>query len=117
MLRERGFEAKHGFTTELELPKQYFDIVINFDYLEHSYTPKEDLQICHEILKPGGLLYLKTLYLDCPQHKEKGAAWGLFGSGHFHYFTWPVLKKMIESVGFSIEKEQLGQLVFVAARR
>jgi len=117
MLSEMGFNVQHGFTEELELPSEYFEIVMNFDYLEHSYTPLEDLKVCHRILKPGGLMYLKTLYLDCPSHREKGEAWQLFGSGHFYYFSMSVLKRMIESVGFKIENVLEGQLVFIAARR
>lgn len=117
MLREAGFEARLGFSSELDLPGGHFDIVINFDYLEHSFTPMADLRTCFDIVKPGGIMYLKTLYLDCPAHREKGEAWQLFGAGHFYYFTTDVLRRMIEAVGFTIEDVREGQLVFVVARR
>ena len=117
LLNGMGFNVWHGFTFELDLPVSQFDIVTNFDYLEHSYTPLEDLKTCFEISKPGGILYLKTLYLDCPAHKEKGENWQLFGLGHFHFFSVDVLKKMVESVGYKIKDVRVGGLVFILAER
>lgn len=117
LLTSEGFKAYHGFTQDLDLPLASFDIVINFDYLEHSYTPLEDLRTCHKLLNPGGVLYLKTLYLGCPAHVEKGNNWQLFGPGHFHFFTPTVLRKMVETAGFEILDVKAGQLIFVAARR
>ncbi len=117
LLRSEGFSVQHGFTQDLTLPRAHFDIVLNFDYLEHTYTPKNDLDVCFDILKPNGILYLKTLYLGCPDHVAKGADWQLFGIGHFHFFTLEVLNAMIVASGFEIIEVRAGQLVFVAARK
>ncbi len=116
-LREDGFHALHGFTDELDLPSERYDVVINFDYLEHSYLPKEDLATCLRILRPGGIMYVKTLYLGCPAHVEKGERWQLFGIGHFHFFSSDLLCTMIRNAGFEIVDVSLGQLVFIIARR
>lgn len=116
-LGELGFEAYHGFTQDLDLPKGKYDIIINFDYLEHSYSPYRDLVTCNEILKDDGILYLKTLYLDCPDHILKGHAYQLFGQGHFSYFPARTLCSMVYSAGFEIENLRLGQLIFITARK
>ena len=116
-LNELGFTAYHGFTHDLDLPKASYDIVINFDYVEHSYTPLEDLYTCNEILRDGGLMYLKTLYLDCPDHIIKEDAYQLFGSEHFHYFPVRTLCSMIKTAGFDIIDLKLERLVFIAARK
>ncbi len=117
LLTSEGFTVYHGFTQELDLPRNAYDILINFDYLEHSYGPLEDLVTCREMLTPGGILYLKTLYLGCPAHKEKGNDWQLFGPGHFHFFTPEVLRRLVETAGFKVLDVRLGQLVFIAAAK
>lgn len=117
LLISEGFKAYHGFTQELTLPSNAYDIVINFDYLEHSYTPLEDLRTCLDILSPGGVMYLKTLYLGCPAHVEKGLNWQLFGPGHFHFFTPEVLRRLVEKAGFKVLEVKTGQLIFVAAKK
>lgn len=116
-LKDLGFETYHGFTNDLKLPKDKFDIVINFDYLEHSYEPYLDLITCNEILKDDGILYLKTLYLDCPDHILKGEGYQLFGQGHFSYFPARTLCSMVYSAGFEIENLRLGNLIFITARK
>lgn len=116
-LNDLGFETYHGFTNELDLLKDKYDIVINFDYVEHSYEPYQDLVKCNEILKDDGILYLKTLYLDCPDHILKGYAYQLFGQGHYSYFPARTLCSMVYSAGFEIEDLRLGQLIFITARK
>lgn len=116
-LSDLGFEAFHGFTNELDLPKNKYDIVINFDYLEHSFEPYKDLITCNEILKDDGILYLKTLYLDCPDHITKGDGYQLFGQGHFSYFPARTLCSMVYSAGFEIEELRLANLIFITARK
>ncbi|MDX2287571.1 MAG: class I SAM-dependent methyltransferase [Hyphomicrobiaceae bacterium] len=117
MLREMGLDAKHGFTKDLDLPADAYDIVMNFDYLEHSYEPFDDLKTCYRITRPGGILYLKTLYLGCPDHVAKGEAWHLLGQGHFSFFTADALKAMIKNAGFKLESVKAGGLITVVARK
>jgi 2-polyprenyl-3-methyl-5-hydroxy-6-metoxy-1,4-benzoquinol methylase len=111
-LRAMGFNAHLGFSQNLKLDRTY-DMVMNLDYLEHSYTPVDDLAMNFKILNPGGVLYLKTLYLGCPNHVANGEAWGLFGNGHFHYFFPETLRKMVESVGFQVAHLQTKGLIVV----
>lgn len=86
MLREMGLHARHGFTNELDLPSNAYDVVANLDYLEHAYVPFNDLRTCARILAPRGILYLKTLYLGSPAHWIRGEGWKMFGQGHFSFF-------------------------------
>lgn len=111
-----GFNCFHGFTHEINFVKKY-DIVINFDYLEHSFFPFDDLKKCHDILNDNGILYLKTLYLDCPDHILKDDRYQLFGSGHFHYFKPRQLCRMVEAAGFEILNLRMGGLIFITAKK
>ena len=115
-LRQLGFDAQLGFTKDIQVNGQY-DVVMNLDYLEHSYAPFADLKTCHAMLADGGVLSIKTLYLGSPDHRRDGDAWGLFGNGHFHYFFPETLRRMTEAAGFTIKEFKLGQLVSVIAIR
>lgn len=115
-LREQGFKVFQSTTRELEIDTKY-DIVTMLDYLEHTYTPFDDLLKAHSMLKPGGMLYLKTLYLGSPPHIQKGELWQLFGIGHFYYFTPKVLLGMIRNAGFEIIDTRLDNLIHVSARK
>lgn len=116
-LTQLGFKVYHGFTRDLDLPANRYDIVINFDYLEHSYEPYQDLLICNKILEMDGVLYLKTLYLDCPDHIIKQDNYQLFGGGHFHYFPARTLLSMVYRAGFEIVELRMTNLIFIMARK
>ncbi|NNC72623.1 MAG: methyltransferase domain-containing protein [Sphingomonadaceae bacterium] len=115
-LGERGFAVEQCFNHQVDTAVKY-DIVTALDIIEHSYTPFGDLKIMYEKLKPGGILYAKTLYLDSPTHIDEGEAWHLYGAGHFSYFTTPVLVAMIEAAGFEIVKVREYTLVTIIARK
>jgi 2-polyprenyl-3-methyl-5-hydroxy-6-metoxy-1,4-benzoquinol methylase len=112
-----GFEVNCATTNELEIPSHKYEIVMMLDYLEHTYTPMEDLNFAFTILSDDGVLLLKTLYLGCPDHKKLKEKWKLLGADHFHFFFPSVLKKMIEAAGFEIVDQKLGQLIHFVAKK
>lgn len=116
MLRGQGFEVTETPTRLLGLHARY-DMVTMLDYLEHTYTPFDDLLTVHAMLRPGGMLHLKTLYLGCPPHVAKGELWQLFGMGHFYYFTPQVLEGMLRNAGFDIVDMRLETLIYISARK
>lgn len=59
MLRGQGFEVTGTPTLRLERKARY-DMVTMLDYLEHTYTPFDDLLTVHAMLRPGGMLHIKT---------------------------------------------------------
>ena len=118
MLREMGLQARHGFTHELDLPSNAYDIVANLDYLEHTYVPFDDLRTCARILAPRGILYLKTLYLGSPIHWLRREKWKMFGQSHFSFFSEGLLKRMVVGAGFEILKTALRfEMITIIARR
>lgn len=116
MLSSLGLKAYLGFSKDVN-PGRTYDIVTNLDYLEHSYEPFDDLNTCYRILNTGGVLYLKTLYLGCPNHVRDGEGWNLFGNGHFHYFFPDTLREMVIAAGFEIAEFKLAALVTVIGLR
>ena len=114
-LRKKGLDARLGRTCDLAIESR-FDIVVCFDYIEHSYEPFRDLEVCRSLLNDDGVLYLKTLFLGSPDHVRLGDHWQLFGAGHFAFFHLDVLVAMVRAAGFRIEHITTSNLVFLIAR-
>jgi SAM-dependent methyltransferase len=49
-----------GSVFEADLPKETFDVVTMFDCIEHLEGPVQALEICRQVLKPGGVLVVTT---------------------------------------------------------
>ena len=117
-LCEEGFDVHFCFSEGLPPMPGRFDIVTNLDYLEHTYTPQDDLDRCWDMLKDGGVLYLKTLYLGCPDHQDLGEAWQLFGQGHFSYFDEKTLTGMLLRSCFDVlEIHRARSIITMVARK
>ena len=100
-LQQQGLQVYCSPTSQLQLDAE-FDIITCLDYIEHTYTPWDDLQWIYEHLADSGILYLKTLWLGCPDHKEAGARWKLFAELHNYYYTPEVLFEMLRKAGFEL---------------
>lgn len=58
--RKQGFDIITGTINRPELSVGGFDAITQFDVLEHSRSPEEDIQRCYSLLKPSGLLAINT---------------------------------------------------------
>lgn len=117
MLNELGFDVRHGFTNTLDVEGLKVDVVMSLEYIEQSYEPFDDLKRSHALLNSGGILYVRTLYLECPEHRASGDAWPMFGVGHFYHFHADTLRAMIEAAGFHILDVRLTGMATIIATR
>jgi len=116
-LKQKGISVYNTPTNKLELTDK-FDIVTMLDYLEHTYTPFDDLKWAWNHLNDQGILLLKTLYLNCPNHKVQGDNWKLFEAGHFQFFYTGVLLQMFKKSSFEILFHERGSAIIkVIARK
>lgn len=117
-LNQNGFLVYKSPTINLELDDS-FDIIMCLDYIEHSYTPFDDLKWAYKHTNENGVLYLKTLWLGCPNHKIMGKNWNLFGGMHFHYYYPKVIIHMLEKAGFRVisDKRSAGIIHLVGRKR
>ncbi len=66
-LEEAGYRDVAGYDpympgfSELPVDRSPFDCVVANDVIEHCPDPREMLQSCRDLLKPGGLLYVSTV--------------------------------------------------------
>jgi SAM-dependent methyltransferase len=116
-------------------PGSGWDAVSMMDVIEHTPTPSQDLARAHAILRPGGVLLLKTFYEEWhhgrPLDLSPGSAnllpeenirrRGYYGIGHRCHWTTASLLAMLTRTGFghflSIRHEKVYGQITVVARR
>ncbi|MBN2765257.1 MAG: class I SAM-dependent methyltransferase [Paludibacteraceae bacterium] len=95
-----------------QLPKNYFDLVIFNDVLEHLYNPWETIRKVKSILKPNGLLissipnfrYVGNLITEILiekdfRYKPEG---GILDDTHIRFFTSKSILRMFTDEGYEV---------------
>jgi 2-polyprenyl-3-methyl-5-hydroxy-6-metoxy-1,4-benzoquinol methylase len=82
-----------------------FDCVVMRGVLEHLFDPAREVRICHRLLKPGGLMYIKVPNGDY----HYGWRWWLVLKSHqfeppwhLNYFSQSTLNRFLLRAGFSV---------------
>jgi 2-polyprenyl-3-methyl-5-hydroxy-6-metoxy-1,4-benzoquinol methylase len=87
--------------------KETFDIVLNFENIEHIVFDDKLFRDVYEILKPGGFLYLTTPYFNYrPMSSgDLGPFTNIEDGSHVRRgYTPAMLKELCEDTGFKLEK-------------
>lgn len=87
---------------ELDLPADYYDIVVMFEVLEHLTKPKEYLLKINSILRKGGILIVTTPNYNCITRRIMQNDWSLIHKEHLFYYTPHSIKKLIKGNNFKI---------------
>lgn len=117
-------EHKHGNVTILQqdlqkkiaLPSNSATVITMLAVLEHMKYPKEMIQECYRILKPGGALLVTVPAPSSKPLLEVFAVLGLVRKEmieqHENYFTPKKLTTLAKSAGFSEVKVELFEFGF-----
>jgi len=79
-----------------------FDAITLWDVLEHVVDPMNIMKRCHDLLKPGGCLFLNVPDLDSFEARFLGRRWPLLLPEHMNYFNRPSLKLCAEKSGLEL---------------
>jgi 2-polyprenyl-3-methyl-5-hydroxy-6-metoxy-1,4-benzoquinol methylase len=83
------------------LPEKSFDIVTQFGYIEHEWNPRAALDAAFRVLKPGGVVVIKTPNFASWNRHIRGADWvGYHIPAHCNYFTPETLRLILRKSGF-----------------
>ena len=92
-------------------PQSHFDLVTMWEYIEHLYSPADELAEANRILKEGGLLALSTPNMLSAFLEQDFTQWKQFKPPeHLSFFTPTTIMRLLESSGFRVLKiENLGK--------
>lgn len=93
-----------GSYEDVELPGGSFDVVTALDLIEHLYRPGEFFRFVAHMLKPSGVVYIKTPNWNAAKHY--GIKWvGLHQDAeHVYYFERRSLENYLIRVGILVEE-------------
>jgi SAM-dependent methyltransferase len=90
-----NMDLDYGFLEEINLPDNYYDAVVLWNTLEHTHNPYTTLEVCHRILKPGGVILIKV-----PNNHTANELNRHYESVHLFEFTHECLHGHLINMGF-----------------
>jgi len=79
-----------------EIKESSFDVLTMFEVIEHLPEPVRFLNRAEHVVKPGGLIYIKTPNFNSLDRRVFGKKWSVFHREHLTYFMPATLIKAIK---------------------
>ena len=76
------------------------DVVTMWDVIEHVSDPLNTLQVCNQVLKPGGKLIFSTVDAGSAYARITGKAWPWLMKMHLYYFDRQTMAAYLRKAGF-----------------
>lgn len=93
----------YGFLEDLDVPTNYFDAVVMWNILEHTFNPRITIEVCKKMLKSGGLIFIRV-----PNKRTKEELIRFYTGGHLFEFTEKCLMGHLEAMGFKCVERNAG---------
>ena len=109
-----GLKVHQGFLEDLPLPEQSFDIVTLIEVIEHLQDPVSLLQACHRVIRPDGLMIIRTGNTDSWTVRFMKDRWDYFcpAIGHISFFNTDSMRILADRTKFTIEKIRFHSVSF-----
>ncbi len=109
-----GLNIFVGFLKDAKYEDSFFDCIRLGDILEHVTSPRDLLQECRRILKPGGIVIIRTVNMDCFWGKVTLLFYHLFKipwsavtpPHHLHFFSWDNMNDLLKQESFQLDYHQ-----------
>lgn len=97
----KGITMKKGKLNPADFEAESFDIITNFEVIEHINNPQEEIQNFNQILRKGGLVYITTPNWNALLRYRLKAAYNVIVyPEHLSYYTPRTIKLLFKSKGF-----------------
>lgn len=96
----RGIKVYKGHVDDVNLPKDYFDIITMIEVIEHLDNPLETLRKLFLSSSRGGLILVQTANIEGGQSRLFGSRYHYYLPGHLHYFSNKTLRSLLFEVGY-----------------
>ena len=99
----RGGRIYKGFFEDIDFDEGAYDVVLAMNLFEHILLPRVFVQKVWSILRPGGVLMIKTPHARSWSERLEGIHWrALLGVGHVQFGTRASIRSLFEGAGFEI---------------
>ncbi|HEY9619566.1 MAG TPA: class I SAM-dependent methyltransferase [Crinalium sp.] len=110
--RDRGLHIIEKPIEQIHFnPDEPIDVIVNFEVIEHLFSPQDFLVKCYELLSPGGIFIVtcpNVKGFDLVTLKEQSSA---VDNEHINLFNLESLAQLLETCGLEvIEKQTPGRL-------
>ena len=100
---KKGISFFHGTLDTIKFKKNFFDVIIMNDLIEHVHDPRKLLQQARKILKQEGIIFMVTPDAESYAARFLKRRWPhLKPNEHLMYFSKRTLKKLLKEEGFTI---------------
>ena len=96
---------------QFNFEKEFFDLIIAADVLEHLYDPWRLMHLLRGYLKKNGKVLLSfpnTQNINLIANLVKGhwtyEKYGLLDATHIRFFTWAEIEKLLQGTGYRIQR-------------
>ena len=117
-----GISIRQGSVFDQPYQPGSFDVVTLWDVIEHTLDPRQMLEHCAELLRPGGLLVINYPDIGSWVARAMGRRWLFLTSVHLYYFDRRTITRILESTGFAVttvrphvQRLELDYILFRAA--
>ena len=100
--RHYSVRIRPGSVFEQPYEPASFDVVTLWDVIEHTTNPREMIEHCRTLLKPGGILVVNYPDIGSWIARVLGRRWLFLTSVHLHYFDRRTMARLLESSGFRL---------------
>lgn len=97
-----GGHILQGDITDIDLSDGSYNLVTSYHVVEHLLDPIAQLKRCHELLAPGGLLFVETPNIQSLGARLRGKNWShIIPPEHIIYFSPASLRQALFRAGFN----------------
>ncbi len=97
-----GVRIQPGTVFEQHYEPGSFDVVTLWDVIEHTPQPREVVDHCRTLLKPGGLLIVNYPDIGSWIARLLKRQWLFLTSVHLHYFDRRTISRLLSDAGFEV---------------
>ncbi|MGH2638356.1 MAG: class I SAM-dependent methyltransferase [Rhabdochlamydiaceae bacterium] len=112
---KKGLKVEIGTLTGKNYPAERFDVVTVWDVLEHLSAPRKEVEAIWRVLRPGGIVVIRVPNTQFQLMKAlvrekllKRKPDSLQADLHLNHFTPRTLRRLLESCGFEVIKNETG---------
>ncbi|MBD2464237.1 class I SAM-dependent methyltransferase [Oscillatoria sp. FACHB-1407] len=104
--RDRGLKIIEKPIEHIDFGAEPINVIVNFEVIEHLFSPREFLMKCYDLLSPGGIFIVTCPNIkgfDIVTLKEQSSA---VDNEHLNLFHPGSLAQLLESCGFEVIEQQ-----------